>query len=57
MKKYNVSLTEAEVRMIKTALETEAGKRAEAKSERTRDFERLANSFDDVLIEIYNHNI
>jgi hypothetical protein len=57
MKKYNINLTEAEMRMIRTALELEADRRAEFGNDRAKDFENLAERFQDVLMEIRKNNI
>ena len=54
MEKYKVNLTIEEIRMIRTALETEVDKRMEVHSERTKDFFALLNKWDKVICMVYD---
>lgn len=57
MEKHNVELTLEEIRMIRTALETETDKRMEVHSERTKDFFALLNKWDKVICMVYDGKI
>lgn len=57
MNTYKFNLTEAEIRMILTALDNEADKRAKAKDKRAEEFESLTERFLTAFLEVKNGNI